>query len=526
MTKQRAVLYGRLSKEDIDKINDGDDSQSIKNQRLLLTEYALEHGFEVIDWYYDDDYSGMFSDRPDFERLIKDAQAGKFDVVIAKSQSRFTRNMEHMEKYLHSMFPLWGVRFIGVVDNADTAVASNKKARQINGLINEWYCEDLSENIKAVFKAKMKDGQYLAAHPPYGYLKAPSDNHKLIVDEYAAEIVKRIYSMYISGMGKGAIGAKLSKEGILIPSEYKRQVLNMNYHNANESLNSNIWSYQTIHQILNNEAYTGVMIQARFSTISYKSKKKKKLPESEWIKIPNAYEAIIDMETWEIAQKLQKQRTRSVNAEPNNGTFSGMLRCSDCGKPMARTYRKRTREFTGYCCSSYKKYGNQFCTQHPINNKELERVVLHTIKQEAKKILTEQDVDELNNLDISKNVSNNLVLEQTKTILQNKIDKIDKYVKKAYEDYTDELLDKTEYLSLKTQYNIEKQDILTQIKKIDESLNHAEEILTKRDEWVEKFKNYMDVDELTRDMVIELIDVIEIGKDYDVHISFKFQHKN
>jgi DNA invertase Pin-like site-specific DNA recombinase len=522
MAKQRAVLYGRLSKEDVDKINEGDDSQSIKNQRLLLTEYALEHGFEIIDWYYDDDYSGMFSDRPDFERLIKDAQAGKFDVVIAKSQSRFTRNMEHMEKYLHSMFPIWGVRFIGVVDNADTSVASNKKARQINGLINEWYCEDLSENIKAVFKAKMKDGQYIAAHPPYGYLKDPSDNHKLIVDDYAAEIVRRIYAMYISGMGKSAIGAKLTKEGILIPSEYKRQVLNMNYHNANESLRSDLWSYQTIHQILNNEAYTGVMVQSRFSTISYKSRKKKKLPESEWIKIPNAFEAIIDIETWDTAQKFQKQRTRSVNTGTSNGIFSGMLRCVDCNKPMSRAYHRRTHEFTGYCCSTYKKYGNQFCSQHPMNNNDLEKVVLETIKQEAKKILTLQDIDELNNLDMNNTHHNNTLLNQTRIMLQNKVDKIDKYLKKVYEDYVDELLDKTEYLSLKEQYNLEKQDILRQINDIDESLNHTNEKQMERDEWIERFKNYMNVDELTRDMVVELIDKIEIGNNHDVHIFFKF----
>lgn len=523
MTKQRAVLYGRLSKEDIDKIKEGDDSQSIKNQRLLLTEYALEHGFEIVDWYYDDDYSGMFSDRPDFERLIKDAQDGKFDVVIAKSQSRFTRNMEHMEKYLHSMFPLWGIRFIGVVDNADTSVASNKKARQINGLINEWYCEDLSENIKAVFKAKMKNGQYIAAHPPYGYLKDPKDNHKLIVDDYAAEIVRRIYSMYISGMGKGAIGAKLTKEGILIPSEYKRKILGMKYHNANGSLQSDLWSYQTIHQILNNEAYTGMMIQSRFSTISYKSKKKKKLPESEWIKIPDAYEAIIDKETWELTRKLQKQRTRSVNTEPTNGIFSGMLRCSDCHKPMSRAYHRRTHEFTGYCCSNYKRFGNQFCSQHPMNKDVLEKIVLETIKQEAKKILTLQDIDKLNDVDVCGVNNSVIVLKQTKTMLENKLLKVDKYLKKVYEDYIEELLSKEEYLDLKSQYNAEKQDVINQVREIDKSLIQASEIQETKDEWIEKFKNYIDVDELTRDMVVELIDRIEIGSNFEVHIFFKFQ---
>ncbi|MBE7038100.1 MAG: DUF4368 domain-containing protein [Ruminococcaceae bacterium] len=525
MAKNRAALYGRLSKEDIDKINEGDDSKSIKNQRLLLTNYALEQGFEIVEWYCDDDYSGLYNDRPDFERLIKDAQDKKFDVVIAKSQSRFTRNMEHMEKYLHTLFPILGIRFIGIVDNADTAVASNKKARQINGLINEWYCEDLSENIKSVFKAKMKDGQYIAAHPPYGYLKDPSNRHTLIIDEYAAKIVRRIYDMYISGMGKGAIGVKLTKEGVLIPSEYKRQVLKMKYHNANESKCSKLWSYQTIHSILNNEAYTGTMIQSMFTTVSYKSKKKKKLPENEWIKIPGAYEPIIDLETWKIAQKLQTQRTRPINADQSNGIFSGILQCSECKKSMSRMYHRRSYEFIGFCCSTYKRFGNQFCSQHGILNKDLEEIVLSTIKQEAKKILTQNDVDKLKDFDGCNLSTKRQVLKETKNMLLDKIEKIDKYLKKIYEDYADEVLEKTDYINLKTQYNSDKSKIIIQIDEIDTTLSQTGLFQKKQDEWITKFKNYIDIDDLTRDMVVEMIDKIEIGKDNEVHIFFKFSNE-
>lgn len=522
MKRERAALYGRLSKEDIDKLNGGDDSESIKNQRLLLTDYALEKGFEIVDWYYDDDYSGLYSDRPGFERLIADAQNKKFDIVIAKSQSRFTRNMEHMEKYLHTMFPILGIRFIGVVDNADTAVASNKKARQINGLINEWYCEDLSENIKSVFKAKMRAGQYIASHPPYGYIKNPENTHTLIIDEYAAGIVRRIFNMYISGMGKGAIGAQLTKEGILIPSEYKKQVLKMNYHNAHEAIYSKLWSYQTIHTILNNEAYTGVMIQSRFSTVSYKSKKKVKVPEKDWIKIPNAYEPIIDNNTWEIAQSLQKSRTRSVNSEQKIGLFTGLLRCSDCKKPMSRAYHRRTHEFTGYCCSTYKKFGNQFCSQHGIKEDELKQAVLFEIKKVANEILTRNDIEELNSFDPENILNGNDFNEKTKEIIQDKISRIDKYLKKAYENFVEQILDKDEFLELKNQYNKEKQELLKQIQEIDNIIFDKKSSQKEHNQWIKRFKNYMDVDELTREMVLELIERIEIGNDKDVHIYFKF----
>lgn len=522
MKRERAALYGRLSKEDIDKLNGGDDSESIKNQRLLLTDYALEKGFEIVDWYYDDDYSGLYSDRPGFERLIADAQNKKFDIVIAKSQSRFTRNMEHMEKYLHTMFPILGIRFIGVVDNADTAVASNKKARQINGLINEWYCEDLSENIKSVFKAKMRAGQYIASHPPYGYIKNPENTHTLIIDEYAAGIVQRIFNMYISGMGKGAIGAQLTKEGILIPSEYKKQVLKMNYHNAHEAIYNKLWSYQTIHTILNNEAYTGVMIQSRFSTVSYKSKKKVKVPEKDWIKIPNAYEPIIDNNTWEIAQSLQKSRTRSVNSEQKIGLFTGLLRCSDCKKPMSRAYHRRTHEFTGYCCSTYKKFGNQFCSQHGIKEDELKQAVLFEIKKVANEILTQNDIEELNSFDPENILNGNDFNEKTKEIIQDKISRIDKYLKKAYENFVEQILDRDEFLELKNQYNKEKQELLKQIQEIDNIIFDKKSSQKEHNQWIKRFKNYMDVDELTREMVLELVERIEIGNNKDVHIYFKF----
>ena len=176
----RAVLYLRLSKEDIDKANKGDDSESIKNQRLLLTDYALSKNFQIVEVYSDDDESGLYNDRPDFARMMNDAKLGKFDIIICKTQNRFTRNMSHAEQYLNHDLPLMGIRFIGVIDNVDTSVKGNKKSRQVNALVDEWYCESLSENIKTVFQQKMKAGQFLGAFAPYGYLKDPNNKHNFI----------------------------------------------------------------------------------------------------------------------------------------------------------------------------------------------------------------------------------------------------------------------------------------------------------------------------------------------------------
>lgn len=274
MKGNRAVLYLRLSKEDADKISKGDDSASIKNQRLLLTDYALTHNFKIVKVYSDDDESGLYDDRPDFEKMMIDAKLNEFDIIIAKTQSRFSRNMEHIEKYLHHDLPNLGIRFIGVVDGVDTDNEENKKSRQINGLVNEWYCEDLSKNIRSSFKAKMKNGQFLGSSCPYGYKKDPENHNHLVIDEYAAKIVKRIYKLYLSGYGKAKIGSILSSEGVLIPTLYKREVLGENYHNSRALETTKNWSYQTIHTILNNETYIGNLIQNKVNTLSYKDKRK------------------------------------------------------------------------------------------------------------------------------------------------------------------------------------------------------------------------------------------------------------
>ena len=316
----KAALYLRLSKEDVDKINKGDDSESIVNQRLLLTDYAVSHDMQIVDVYSDDDYSGLYDDRPEFDRLIKDAKLGKYNVVIAKTQSRFTRNMQHVEKYLHHDFPLLGIRFIGVVDGVDTLNANNKKSRQINGLVNEWYCEDLSNNIRSVFKQKMKAGQFLGSFAPYGYEKDPDDKHKFIIDEYAANVVRKIYDLYLQGYSTKAISHMLEDEHIDNPTVYK-QKKGLQYQNrqADEfSIKYNFWSITTINRILRNETYIGKLEQGTCEKVSYKDKKVVALPKEKWIVIDNHHEAIIDKELFYKVQKMRKSR-RIVNVNQESG---------------------------------------------------------------------------------------------------------------------------------------------------------------------------------------------------------------
>lgn len=520
--KNRAVLYLRLSKEDVNKLNEGDDSASIKNQRLLLTDYALEKGFNIVNVYSDDDESGLYDDRPGFERMILGAKLGEFDVIIAKTQSRFSRNMEHIEKYLHRILPNLGIRFIGAVDGTDTANKYNKVTRQMNGIMNELYCEDLSRNIRSAFKAKMRAGQFLGSSCPYGYKRDPENHNHLLIDDYAAAIVRKIFMLYLQGNGKAKIGSILTKEGVLIPTLYKKE-LGISYSNAKLLSTTKTWSYQTIHTILNNQTYIGNLVQNRANALSYKDKKRKSLPKDEWIIVEGTHEAIIDKETFQRVQELQKRKTRSVKADKPSGIFSGMIFCADCKHAMSRSYaRHGDRQFQGYVCRTYKTAGKQFCSSHLIKNDALESAVLFSIKEEAKKILQKSDMDELEKIDFI-NENKKQFQEQLKNI-EKQIEKNKSFKKNTYQNLMEEIIQKDDYVEYIAEYDKKISELEAQKDIVVEQMEQQEDIDKQYDEWVEAFKDYINIKTLTREVVMELINKIEVNEDGSINIYYRFQN--
>lgn len=220
---RRVALYLRLSKEDLDKLSPEERSESIKNQERMLRDKAEEEGWQIVDVYIDEDYSGADANRPEFNRMLKDCEDGKIDIVLCKSQSRFSRDMELVEKYIHNKFIEWNVRFVSLVDNADTENKGNKKSRQINGLVNEWYLEDTSDNIKATLKSKKEAGLYTGSFAPYGYMKDVDDKNHLVIDPVASEVVKKIFELYNNGYGYYKIVNYLNQEKIPCPYDYKKK---------------------------------------------------------------------------------------------------------------------------------------------------------------------------------------------------------------------------------------------------------------------------------------------------------------
>ncbi len=300
----KAALYCRLSVED----GGGEESESIRNQRLLLIAYAQKNGWEIYDIYEDEDYSGLREDRPAFCRMLEEAKQKRFDIILCKTQSRFTRSAVTAEQYLHEKFPLWGVRFVSVVDGVDTAKKENKKARQINSLVNEWYCEELSENIRSVLRKKMELGQYLGNYAPYGYEKDPEDRHRLVILEEEAGVVESIARLYLSGLSCKKIAERLNFEKIPTPSQQKKK--------RGQDLGRKPcegWGAGTVRKILKNPVYIGHMVQGREQKVSYKSKKTAEVPKEKWVVVENTHQGILSKKTFEkIQRKLEKNR-RSGN---------------------------------------------------------------------------------------------------------------------------------------------------------------------------------------------------------------------
>ncbi|MDF2944017.1 MAG: site-specific recombinase, invertase Pin [Herbinix sp.] len=515
----RAAIYCRLSKEDYDKINDGDESESIINQRMLLTDYALEHGYYITDVYIDDDYSGLYNDRPSFERLIQDAKLQKFNIILAKAQSRFTRNMEHVEKYLHNVFPLLGIRFIGIIDGVDTSVKSNKKARQINGLINEWYSEDLSDNIKAVFREKMNKGQFLGAFACYGYKKDSKDHHKIVIDTEAADVVKLIFNLSYEGYGVNIISKKLTEMKIPTPTIYKQQH-GLKFYNPKENSYSQvygIWSTTTLKRILSNEAYVGTLIQGREKKASYKSKKVIIAPKDEWVIIKNNHEPIITKELFDKVQVSLRQRRKNCSTDNNQPhIFSGKIKCADCGNTMVKTSGKSNGGYNYFICQLSRKTGCKKCTRHSIRYNELKDIVenkIHSMLEEYTK----------NNIDL---LQKNIIVKDSKKTLQNLNTKISGYeteiinlnnsIVNLYVDKTKDIITENEFLHLKQSIYAKIQDLrLKTIKqKEDIDILLKEQINSSLDfsNRIDKYINFKDV---TFEIINLFISCIYIGEKKD-----------
>lgn len=499
----RVAIYCRLSEEDRNKAFEKDDSLSIQNQKAMLQAYAAAQGWEIYRIYSDDDYTGSDRRRPEFNRLLQDAQDRRFDIVLCKTQSRFTRELELVEKYIHGLFPIWGIRFVSIVDNADTDNRGNKKSRQINGLVNEWYLEDMSENIRSVLTSRRQNGFHIGAFALYGYRKDPDRKGHLLVDEEAAAVVQEVFTLFSQGYGKSAIARLLNDRGIPNPTEYKR-LHGLRYRQPPQK-HGTLWKYAAIASMLTNEIYLGNMVQGKYGSISYKTKKNKPRPPSEWYRVEGTHEPIIDRALWNQVQNLLAQRSRPF-ASGTIGLFAGKARCAGCGC-ILRSSKNRGKH---YLQCPTRRFARDACPGSFISVERLEQLVLSELNRLSAAYL---DMDALEKgvvfCDHRQAQQERLLAQQQQC--QKRMDEYARGIRALYLDKAKGLLGQGDYEALLQDFSHEKERMQQALQGIEEQLAEMESSAPARQR-CDLLEQYLHPSHLTRDMVEALIDHIVVGK--------------
>lgn len=500
------AIYIRLSKEDGDR----EESNSVKNQRIMLCKYVEEQeDLSLFKIYTDDGYSGVNFDRPGFSKMIEDIENGHVDCVVFKDLSRIGRNNVYAGYYLEIFFREKDIRYISVTENIDSLEEQNNILMPILNIINQQYTQDISRKVKTSIKVKQKDGQFIGAFASYGYRKNPIDKNKLEIDDYAADIVRRIYRMYADGTGKIRIANILNEEGILCPSEYKKKC-GLNYKNSNKMDRTNYWTYSTVNKMLKNQMYIGDLVQGKTCRRLVKGKANY-LPEEDWIIVRDSHPAIIDEILWNRVQKTLQRDTRNINFNSNISIFAGFLRCADCGRAMAKNISSGR---THYVCATYKNYGKGKCTSHRINQAELEKIILHDLNliilsvKDLKDIVDKQEAKQINKLTIEKRIAE--YDTQLLKVLNNK--------KAAYEDYREELISKSEYIVYKDECD-EKIDLLNRKKDALQQKITNKKIETP---WIQNLLKKNKIEKLDKQILDEMVDMIYVYQDRTLKIVYNF----
>ena len=499
----KAALYCRLSEEDRNKLNKEDDSNSIQNQKTMLLQYADAKGWEVYDIYSDDDYTGSDRRRPEFNRLLEDAKAHKFEIVLCKTQSRFTRELELVEKYIHGLFPIWGIRFVSIVDNADTANKGNKKSRQINGLVNEWYLEDMSENIRSVLTNRRQNGLHIGSSALYGYRKDPEQKGHLIIDEEAAAVVREVFALYSQGYGKTAIARILNDRGVPNPAEYKK-LHGLRCKQPKGEINT-LWRYDTISAMLTNEIYIGNMVQGKYGSVSYKTKINRPRPKSEWIIVEGTHAPIIDRSLWDTVQKRIAEKAKPF-ASGQIGIFAKKTKCVYCGCTM-RSCKNRGRHYL-QCQTRY--VSPNACPGAFIPVAELEEIVIQELQRLSGELLDKEELER--NITLADNwACQKEKLHRDIAVYQKGIAQYTQCMKDLYLDKAKGTLRDEEFAAMSADFLAEKNRLEQQLKNLRQGLDRIEQRFSTGDSRKEMIAQYLNMEHLTREVVVFLIDHITIG---------------
>ena len=503
-TNQQPItaLYPRLSHEDELQ----GESNSISNQKRILETYAKQNGFSNLRWYTDDGYSGANFQRPGFQAMLADIEAGKVGTVIVKDMSRLGRNYLQVGMYTEMIFPQKGVRFIAINDGVDSAQGENDFA-PLRNIFTEWLVRDTSKKIKAVKRSKGMSGKPITSKPVYGYLMDEDEN--FIIDEEAAPVVRQIYSLCLAGNGPTKIARMLTEQQIPTPGtlEYRRTGSTRRYHPGYECK----WATNTVVHLLENREYTGCLVNFKTEKPSYKLKHSIENPPEKQAVFENHHEPIIDRETWERVQELRKQRKRP-NRYDEVGLFSGILFCADCGSVMyQQRYQTDKRKQDCYICGSYKKRTAD-CTAHFIRTdlltagvlSNLRKVTSYAAKHEARfmKLLIEQNEDG----DRRRNAAKKKELEAA----EKRIAELSAIFKRLYEDSVTGRISDERFTELSADYEAEQKELKERAARLREELSKAQEATANAEKFMNVVRRHTTIEELTPTLLREFVEKIVV----------------
>lgn len=506
-----AGLYLRLSQEDERQ----GESISIDNQRTMLRKYAEEHGFEIYGEYIDDGISGTTFQRPEVQRLLDDAKTGVINTIIVKDLSRFGRNYIEVGQYIDYVFPAFGIRFIAIQDNVDTANRDNgaMDMMPIMNVFNEWHAANTSKKIRAVKRANALAGKFSGSRAPYGYIKGTDEKRTFQIDEEAAPIVKRIFEMYASGISPYKIAEILNNEGV--PSAGRLTFLRTGEKIRNSE--HPYWEETRIRPILKNIEYLGHLAQQKYASVSYKNHKIIQKDQSDWVIVYNTHEPIISQELWDKVQERLKSRAHGRKMRTGmTHPLSGFLYCADCGSKLKMGYvwHKYKNYYTyNFDCGKLKRYGKSFCFSHYIRANVLEELVLGDIREMAKRIvLDEKSIREeyvRHNAELK-----DQSIKSIKKELQQKnkrIEELSRLIQVAYEDRVKGKMPEDICISFIQRYSEEQKSVTAEITELETKLNYTETARQNADDFIRNIKKYLDALELTREMCYELLDRVVVG---------------
>ena len=528
-----AGIYVRLSKDD----ERAGESVSIENQKSILTKHAQEQGWNVVDTYCDDGYSGTNFDRPGVTRLIDDAKDGKINLILVKDLSRFGRNYIQVGQFTDYVFPMIGCRFVALNDGVDT-IHNDNDIMPFKNLFNEFLSRDNSKKIRAMKKLCAGNGKYVGAYAPYGYKKDPNDKHRFVINEQVAPVVRRIFDLRCQGYGFRKIAAIFNEEKIPPPIDYYYQQRG----EKNPHGDSCIWNDIAIRKILRSEIYIGNMVQGKTGTMSYKNRTAVRKPKEEWIRVEGTHEAIIDMDTWnqcvDIDNQVKKPRTKKSGSL---SLFSGLLWCMDCGSRMiyqGKTYMTKNgeRSYKSYACGKYNKGGRSVCSSHIIREELLSELVIGDIRLHAECVVKDEQAVRQELLE-KRSSDTEQQLKADKAQIkgtESRLAELERLIQKLYEDRVLSTgISETLYQELMVKYERDRAEKTDTLKELTAKMNSAAKDEQDIDSFMQTIRKYVAVEALDHEMLLELIDRIEIGeqsiagdqKYRDITIHYKFVGK-